>query len=188
MSAPAGPLARIDHVPGHVFTGPRAHYWVRAACAGDEPGLQRMLEQAPPDDIRLRFFRPVRLFSHAFVEPLTRMDDRRHFAFVARKGGPGGDVVGSAMLVADADRRSAEFGIFVARSETNQRLGTHLLDCLLREARGHGIGEVYGLILADNAGMIDLARRLGFSVTSDLQEPGCVRAVLRLPQGPGQRQ
>ena len=188
MNAPARALARIDHVPGHVFAGPRAHYWVRAACAGDEPGLQRMLEQAPPDDIRLRFFRYVRRFPHEFVEPLTRMDDRRHFAFVALKGGPGGAVVGSAMLVADADARTAEFGIFVARDETNQRLGTHLLDCLLREARGHGIGEVFGLILADNTGMIDLARRLGFSIACDLQEPGCVRAVLRLPQGAAERQ
>lgn len=178
---------RIEHVPAHVFEAPRGRYWVRAAHASDEPGLKLMLEEAAPDDIRLRFFRYVRLFPHEFVEPLTRMDDCTHFAFVALKGRADGAVVGSAMLVTDPDGKGAEFGIFVARSECGQRLGSHLLDCLIREARGHGIGTVHGMILADNAGMIDLARRLGFAVACDIEEAGCVRAVLQLPPDPSRQ-
>ena len=178
---PVTAVARIEHVPPHAFAGPRGSYWVRAARPSDEPGLRRMLEDAVPDDIRLRFFRYVRCFPHEFIEPLVRMDDQRHFAFVALRGGPGGGTVGSAMLVAEPGGRAAEFGIFVTRAEAGQRLGTHLLECLIREARGHGLAEIYGVILADNAGMIDLARRLGFSVTCDTLEPGCVRAVLKLP-------
>lgn len=185
--APAARACRIEHVPEHVFEGPRGRYVVRAARASDEPGLRRMLEAAAPDDIRLRFFRYVRLFPHEFVEPLTRMDDCTHFAFVALKEAPEGAVVGSAMLVTDPDGKGAEFGIFVARAECGQRLGSHLLDCLIREARGHGIPTVHGLILADNTEMIDLARRLGFAIAGDFEETGCVRAVLQLPAEPARQ-
>lgn len=172
----------VGHIAPHEVTGSHGRYRVRPACAADEPGLQRMLEEAPPDDIRLRFFRHIRCFPHELVEPLTRMNDARHFAYVATKlGDPGGEpVVASAMMVADAQLRSAEFGLFVARSEANQRLGTHLMRCLIDEARGHGIGTLYGLILAENADMIDLTRRLGFRIAGDPHEPGCVRAELSL--------
>jgi len=178
--AKAAPAGSVQHVPPHVFEAAHARYRIRPALPSDESRLRRMLEEAAPDDIRLRFFRHVRLFPHAFVEPLTRMDDRRNFAFVAVKGGRGGPIVGSAMLVADAAGRDAEFALFVAHAETGQRLGTHLLDCLVREARGHGIATVHGLILADNDNMIDLVRRFGFTIACDLEERGCMRAVLRL--------
>ena len=180
---PAVPACAIVHVAPHVFSGARSSYHVRPARPDDEPGLRTMLQDAAPDDIRLRFFRHIRLFPHEFIEPLTRMDDACNFAFVATRIGPAGatePVVASAMMVSDANNETAEFGIFVARPDAGQRLGSHLLDCLIREARGHGIGTLYGLILAENAGMVDLARRLGFRIASDPHEPGCVRAELPL--------
>lgn len=181
MKAPE-PAARpaIVHVPPHEFTGPRGRYRVRAALPADEPGLRQMLEESAPDDVRLRFFRHVRLFPHEFIEPLTRMDEIRHFAFVAVKETPEAPIVGSGMMVADAAGSTAEFGIFVTRTEAGQRLGSHLLQCLIDEARGHGIGTLYGLVLAENDNMIDLARRLGFTIACDLEERGCVRAALLL--------
>ena len=181
MSQPGTALAcRIAHVPPHVFEGPHGRYRVREARPSDEPGLRHMLEEAAPDDIRLRFFRHVRRFPHEFIEPLTRADEGCHFAFVALKDDPQAAVVGSAMMVADAAGRAAEFGIIVARADAGQRLGSHLLKCLIDEARGHGIGTIFGLILAENHTMIDLARRLGFAVRPDPEEPGCVRAELRV--------
>jgi acetyltransferase len=179
------PLQRaVLHVPPHEFEAPRGRYLVRAARAGDEPGLRRMLEESAPDDVRLRFFRHVRLFPHAFIEPLTRMDDSRNFAFVAVKQTFEAPVVGSAMMALDRAGTTAEFGIFVDRAEAGQRLGSHLLDCLIREARGHGVQTLFGVILSENATMIDLARRLGFSIDTDLEEHGCMRATLRLDAPP----
>lgn len=180
MSAPASAACPIVHVPPHVFDAPRGRYRIRAARPDDEDGLRRMLEAAAPDDIRLRFFQYVRTFPHAFIAPLTQSDDCCNFAFVASADTPEAPVVGSAMMVAERDRRAAEFGIFVARAEAGQRLGSHLLDCLIREARGHGFGSIYGLVMAENRNMIDLARRLGFVISELSDEPGCVRAELRL--------
>lgn len=169
-----------EHVPPHDFETARGRYRIRTAQAADEDGLRRMLEDSAPDDIRLRFFMYVRRFPHEFIAPMTRSDERRTFAFVVAKETTGLPIVGSAMMVADADGQTAEFGIFVERAEAGQRLGTHLLDCLIREARGHGIGTIYGLILAENAPMIDLARRLGFLISAASDEPDCVHAELRL--------
>ena len=38
---------------------------------------------------------------------------------------------------------------------------------LIEAARARGLRQMEGFVLADNAGMIDLARRLGFTVSSD---------------------
>lgn len=173
MSAVA---AAADHVPAHRFDTAGGGYAVRIAQPSDEAALRRMLEAAPPEDIRFRFFRHVREFPHALVEPLTRADERRHFAFVAAPSSEPASLVGSAMLVADADGRGAEFGIFVASGHRGRGLGTHLLDCLKREAQAHGIARIHGLILADNADMIGLARHYGFALAPDAAEPHCLRA------------
>ena len=165
-------------MPAHRFEGPHGAYDVRIARPSDEAALRRMFEAASPDDVRLRFFRYVRSFPHVLVEPLTRADERRHFAFVATPGGDPAGIVASAMLVADPDGAGAEFGIFVADAHRGRGLGTHLLDCLKEEARAHGIRRIHGLILADNAGMIGLARYYGFTLAQDPHEEDCLRAEL----------
>lgn len=169
-------IAAAVHVPEHRFDTGNGAYRVRIARASDEPALRRMLEEASPEDIRFRFFRHVRTFPHAMVEPLTRADEERHFAIVAQPAGDPSRIVASAMLVADADRAGGEFGIFVARAHRGHGLGTHLLDCLKREARAHGLPCIHGLILADNADMIALANYYGFTIAPDRDEPECLRA------------
>ena len=169
-------LVPVEHVPAHRFATKHGDYLVRMARVSDEDKLRGMLERAPPEDVRLRFFRHVRTFSHAMVEPLTRVDEHRYFAFVAHPAADRGTLVASAMLVADPDGKGAEFGIFVDRAHRGRHLGNHLLDCLFREARGHGIPRIHGLILADNAEMIELARFHGFTLAPDCHEPGCLRA------------
>lgn len=173
MSAVA---AATEHVPAHCFETSGGGYAVRIAQPSDEDSLRRMLERAAPEDIRFRFFRHVREFPHALVEPLTRADERRHFAFVAAPASEPAGLVASAMLVADPDGRGGEFGIFVAREHRGRGLGTHLLDCLKREARAHGMACLHGLILADNADMIALARHYGFALAPDANDAQCLRA------------
>ena len=179
---PAPDAAPAVHVPP--TPGPR--YRVRVARASDEESLRRMLERTTPEDIHLRFFRHMRLFPHELVAALLRADDARHIAVVAVADHAPRDVVASAMLVAEPDGRAAEFGIIVDRSHAGRRLGTYLMKRLLKEARAHGFTTVYGTILAHNAEMIDLVRRLGFRIASDKDDPGCVRAEIDVsaPEGP----
>lgn len=162
----------------HSFDAPRGRYCIRTARPDDEEALRRMLEHATPADIHLRFFRYMRYFPHEFIEPMIRGDDRRYFSFVAVPENEEDSIAGTAMLAAEPDGRAAEFGIIVDRSHGGQRLGTHLMQCLLREARAHAIALVYGTILLQNADMIDLVQRLGFRVMADPEDAACVRVEL----------
>lgn len=169
-------LEPVEHVPAHRFATKRGDYLVRMARLSDDAKLSAMFERAPPEDIRFRFFRHIRRFPPALVEPLIRVDDHRYFAFVAHPVADRKTLVASAMLVADPDRQGAEFGIFVDRAHRGRHLGNHLLDCLFREAHAHGIPRIHGLVLADNAEMIELARFHGFALAPDCNEPNCLRA------------
>jgi acetyltransferase len=177
----SGALVPVEHVPAHVFEGRDHGYVVRLARLSDEARLRQMFERAAPQDISYRFFRYVRTFPHALVEPLMRTDEHRHFAFVAHPVGARHELVASAMLAAEPGGAGAEFGIFVDAAHRGRRLGKHLLDCLFREARAHGIARVYGLILADNADMLGLARYHGFTLAPDPHDAGCVRAEAPVP-------
>lgn len=177
-------MSAVEHVPAHRFDTTGGGYAVRSARPDDEAALRRMLEQAAPEDIRFRFFRHVREFPRAMVEPLTRADERRYFAFVAAPVREPERLIASAMLVADMDGRGGEFGIFVADGHRGRGLGTHLLDCLKREAQAHGIACIHGQILADNADMISLARHYGFALAPDADDPQCLRAQAPVASSP----
>lgn len=177
-------LERIEHVPPHRYHGPRGTYRIRTAQPGDRDALKAMLESSKPEDIRLRFFRSVRYFPEKLVDPMLEADESRHFAFVATPEKSHGEIVGSAMLVVEPDGEAAEFALMVARSAAGQGVGTHLLHCLVQEARAHGIPKVYGVIMAENANMIELARHYGFRVHRDANQADCVRAEIDVASAP----
>jgi acetyltransferase len=62
-------------------TGRRA--FVRPVRPEDEEEFRRFFEKITPEDLRLRFFAPVRDFSHTFLARLTQLDYARAIAFVA---------------------------------------------------------------------------------------------------------
>jgi len=53
------------------------------------------------------------------------------------------------------------------------------MQALVDYARGQGIGELFGVVLRENRGMLDLARRLGFRFTAGADDPEVVE--VRLP-------
>jgi len=67
----------------------------------------------------------------------------------------------------------------VRQAYARQGLGTQMLQCLIEYARGRGIGELYGQVLADNPGMRALCRKLGFTESLMPEEAGIVRVSLR---------
>ena len=83
-----------------------------------------------PEDLRLRFFGPVREFSHAFLARLTQLDYARAIAFVATEIEPGGGerMLGAVRLHADANHESGEYAIAVGRDAR----GTGLAFALMR--------------------------------------------------------
>jgi acetyltransferase len=91
----------------------------------------------------------------------------------------GFDIVGSAMYVIGNDPTTCEFAISVGSAFGGVGLARTLMRALVDSARARGLEQMEGFVLAANQPMLRLARRLGFSVTPDPDDP-TVR-LCRLP-------
>jgi acetyltransferase len=151
----------------------------------DEPALLRGFARLTEDEIRARFFVPMKELPHVTAARFTQIDYDREMAFVlAEQGAPGvADIHGVVRLIANPDNRAAEFAIVVEAKLSGLGLGGLLIRRLIGYARSRGIGELYGDVLSDNAVMLALARALGF------RESHAVDHVVRvtLPLADGQR-
>lgn len=131
------------------------------------------------EDIRFRFFAAVRELSPAQLVRFTRLDYERDMALIAVRETTR-ETVGVARLSREADPRVAEFAVIVERVLQGKGLATHLLQRLLNWAPRHGVREVVGEILADNAQMLELARNLGFRLSHRPEDPEVVEARICL--------
>lgn len=129
----------------------------------DEVLLQSFTKRLSPEDIRLRFFGPLRELSHEMAARLTQIDYDREMAFLLLDG----DVLlGVGRLAADPGFEQAEFALIVASDRQRRGYGALLLGHVLDYAKSRGIKRVVGNILRENRRMIDLAERLGFTPRS----------------------
>jgi acetyltransferase len=158
----------------------------------DEPALHRAFSRLSAHTIRMRFFSPVKQFSHADAARLTQIDYDREMAFVLVDHGPMGsaDIHGVVRLSADPEGQRGEFAIVVEDALINQGLGWMLMQRILEYAASRGMDEVYGLVLKENDAMLDLCCSLGFSVRALSDNPGVVevsRGGLRFSGKPEDR-
>lgn len=160
------------------------HRWLRPIRPEDEPRLQAAFQRLTPEDIRLRFHYVMRALPHSFAARLSQIDYDREMALVlAEDGTPGqADIHGVIRLIADPDNERAEFAIIVEASHRGQGLGRYLMQRILDYARGRGIRQVFGEVLAENRAMLELSRALGFSVASSPDDPGVMRVTVQLDQ------
>ena len=142
-------------------------FLLRPILPEDEPALQRGFARLTPDEIRARFFAPMKSLPHLTAARFTQIDYDREMALVLSDLGVPGRVELHAVvrLAADPDNETAEFAIVVEKTFTGLGLGTLLLRSLIDYARDRGLREVYGDVLADNHAMLALCRTLGFQET-----------------------
>ena len=176
----AGSHAAItEHV---VELEPGIRFRVRPVRPDDEPALTALLERMTPEEVRLRFFCCMRHFGHALVGPLTQLDNVRHLGLVAIPEYFAADgIIADAMLIPEPDGRHAEFAVLVHRRYAHHGLGRHLIECLVAHAQTLGVQQVYGIVLAENHNMLQLASEMGFQRRANPQDAGTVRIELDLP-------
>jgi acetyltransferase len=147
---------------------------LRPAQPEDEPLLHDLAAHMSPEDLRLRFFTPVRGISHAVAARLTQIDYDREMALVASYNGT---ALGIAHFFADPDRLSAEYAIAVRSDWQGRGVGYVLMNRLIEIARQRGVGELVGEVLRENQAMLTMCRELGFAVAPDPAEPGVERVT-----------
>lgn len=152
---------------------------IRPIRPADAAEHNAFFHRLSPEDIRLRFFAAVRELTSVQLDKFTRLDYDRDMAFIAVRE-ESGQTVGVARLVREGDPLVAEFAVIVQHDVQGRGLATHLMRRLLVWAPRHGVREVVGEILTENAAMIDLARRLGFCLLHLPEDRQIIKARLNL--------
>jgi acetyltransferase len=144
--------------------------FVRPVRPEDEEEFRRFFEKITPEDLRLRFFAPVRDFSHTFLVRLTQLDYARAIAFVAFDEETG-EMMGAVRLHADANHETGEYGILLRSDLKGLGLGWELMRLMIEWAKVEGLHEIDGQVLRENSTMLDMCRSLGFSIRIDPDDP-----------------
>lgn len=154
-------------------------YRLRPLRAEDEPGLAQFGQRMTPDDLRLRFFQPMRALSHELAARLTQIDYDREMAFGLFPA-DGDAMLAVVRLHREPRGDSGEFAITVRSDMQGHGFGRLMMERILDYARAQKIKTVFGLVLAENSGMLRLARSLGFSARSEPGDATVVRVEIAL--------
>ena len=143
----------------------------------DEAMLVDLAAHMSPEDLRLRFFTPIRSLTHRFAARLTQIDYDREMALVALESRT---VLGIARFFADPDREKAEYAVSVRTDWHGRGVGYLLMNRLIEVARQWGIGELVGDVLSDNRPMLAMCRELGFEIHGDPNDAALMRVRKKL--------
>ncbi len=152
---------------------------VRPVRPEDEALFREFFENVTQEDLRLRFFAPLKDFSHLFIARLTQIDYGRAMAFVAIDEATG-KMLGGARLHANADYDRGEYAILVRSDLKGRGLGWLLMQLLIEYARAEGIRTIEGQVLSENTTMLRMCKELGFAISHDPEDPAVSDAKLSL--------
>jgi acetyltransferase len=162
---------------------PYPQEWERQACLRDgtrifmrplRPQDEHLygpfFQRVTAEDLRLRFFAPVKNFGPAFIARLTQIDYARAMAFVAIEEETGA-MLGVVRLHADANYGTGEYAILVRSDLKGLGLGWLLMQQLIEYARAEGLKTIEGQVLRENTTMLTMCTELGFSISPDPIDP-----------------
>ncbi|HQC73813.1 MAG TPA: GNAT family N-acetyltransferase [Candidatus Competibacteraceae bacterium] len=158
-------------------------FLLRPILPEDEPELKELVRRVPAEDVRMRFFQPIRELSHDMAARLTQLDYEREMAMIVTEINsiPGkGTIWGVVRCNADPDMEKAEYSILIDRAMTGIGLGPMLMRYIIDYARRRGIKELYGEVLRENEPMLRLNRALNFKIQATPDDPGVVHVSLPL--------
>ena len=155
---------------------------LRPIVPEDEPALQAAFTKLTPEEVRLRFFIPMKTLSHFAAVRFTQIDyDREMGLILTEPGRPGTtEIFGVANIIADPDNFGAEYAIVVRHDMIGLGLGIVLMRRTIDYARNRGITEIFGDVLSANQPMLKLCKILGFTQSRVPDDPGVVRVTLQL--------
>jgi len=137
---------------------------VRPIRPDDERLYAKFFELETPDDIRFRFFGPVKRRDTAFFSGFTTLDYEKAMAFIALDEASG-EMLGVARLHDDPSDGSGEYAIIVRSDLKSHGLGWHLMQMIIEYARAKNLRAVKGQVLYENKAMLRMCREFGFTIS-----------------------
>lgn len=151
----------------------------RPLTPGDAALYPGFLSAVTAEDLRLRFFAPMREVNPELLDRLIHYDPAHAIAFVAIEKTSGG-LFGVVRLHDDAGGESAEFAILVRSRLKGKGLGGLMMKHMIAYAKSKGLKSVRGQVLSENTSMLALCEELGFTIIDDPDEHGVKLVDLRL--------
>lgn len=175
-------------------------YLVRPIRGEDAERLQEFMRGLSEESRYFRFISSLRELPPRMLVRYTQIDYDRELAMVAVvpseqsaakqsagvEGGSHdgaeacGSIIGVARFLLNDERDSCEFAVAIADDYQAQGLGSTLMRSIIRVARFRGYERMIGYVLAINAPMLALMRRLGFVIGTDPDDETMKRVVLSL--------
>jgi GNAT superfamily N-acetyltransferase len=154
---------------------------LRPVHPGDEQHLQDLVAHMTPEDVRRRFFAPIRELGPALAHRLANPDPAHDVAFAALPAdGDGFLAVGRL----SGGGTVAEFALAVRSDAQRRGIGFLLLNRLIERARPLGFALIQGDVLRDNERMLQMCRELGFTADSHPTESSVLRLTKHLSAVP----
>jgi acetyltransferase len=166
-----------------------SRYAVRPIRPEDGPALQALFARLAPEDIRMRFFSPLKSLPPALAARLTQIDYDREMALIASPilsptpghgQAPEAEISAVVRISCDPDNERAEYAILVRSDLKGRGIGYGLMNLIIAHARQRGIREVFGDVLRENQPMLQLCRDLGFTAMESEEDPALARMVLQI--------
>jgi acetyltransferase len=156
---------------------------VRPVRPEDETLYPDFLSKVTADDLRLRFFAPIKEFTHAFIAKLTQLDYARAVAFAAIHE-DSGELWGVVRLHGDPNHETGEYAILLRSELKGRGLGWLLMQRIIDYARSEGFKRVKGQVLRENTTMIAMCQKLGFEVHDDADDNSLKIVTFELAAAP----
>lgn len=153
--------------------------FVRPVRPEDEPLFAPFFAKTADEDLRLRFFAPIKQFDHVFVARLTQIDYARAMAFLAIDE-TSGELVGVVRLHADANLEIAEYAILLRSDLKGHGLGCKLMELMIEYARVQGYRRIQGQVLRENITMLRMCAQLGFRIADDPEDSSLQHVSIEL--------
>lgn len=145
---------------------------LRTVRPQDRDALQAAIKRLSPESRYTRFMSALPELPAKMLDRAVNPEAGREVQLVAVHGvGSQQTIVGGARYSAAAGSKDCEFALAVMDDWQGAGLARQLLEALMRAARAHGFERMEGYILASNAPMLGLAKRLGFARVESPEGP-----------------
>ncbi|WP_374650865.1 GNAT family N-acetyltransferase [Dongia sp.] len=150
----------------------------------DEPAMLDAFKRLSQESVELRFFRVITNPTHQMVAGLTQIDYDREMALVLTDPEPATaatpQIYADARLLIDPDHVGAEYAIIVRDDVAGQGIGSFMMERIVAYGRSIGLARITGTVKAQNAAMLGICERLGFTREAAPDMPGLLRVTREL--------
>ena len=157
--------------------------FIRPLTAADAALYPDFLAEVTANDLRLRFFAPMRQVSPDLIDKLIHYDPDKAMAFIAVAEATG-RMLGVVRLHDDTDGKTAEFAILLRTRLKGHGLGWLMMKHMIANAKDKGLETIRGQVLTENTTMLQMCQDLGFHVSDDPTERGVKVVTLPMAEVP----